>query len=130
MRNNRLLLCFLLLLSLSSATTTALRRPQPIIARRKINKNNQKTVSDHPGTASVGASIFNLVNNVAGAGILALSAGQAKGTGWIPSIAICALLGVISARTFSMIGEACELTGEEDFKVRIRGGCRIKSQYL
>ena len=69
------------------------------------------------GKASIPASIFNLVNNVAGAGILTLSSGMATGTGWIPAIFICAILGLLSAHTFSIIGEACELTGEVDFKV-------------
>lgn len=62
------------------------------------------------------SSIFNLVNNVAGAGILTLAAGKAKGTGWIPAILICAVLGAISTHTFCIIGESCEITGEQDFK--------------
>jgi len=66
--------------------------------------------------ASITESIFNLVNNIAGAGILALSAGMASGTGWIPAILICSILGAISAHTFGLIGEACEMTGEIDFK--------------
>ncbi len=65
------------------------------------------------------ASIFNLVNNVAGAGILALSSGMAKGTGVVPAILICILLGAVSARTFIMIGQACEMLNEKDFKVRV-----------
>lgn len=71
------------------------------------------------GKATIAASVFNLVNNVAGAGILTLSAAMASGTGWIPAIAICAFLGSISAHCFSMIGAACELTGEGDFKVLV-----------
>ena len=62
-------------------------------------------------------SIFNLVNNVAGAGILTLAAGKAKGTGWIPSIVICAVLGFLSSHTFSIIGEDCEMMNENNFKV-------------
>lgn len=69
------------------------------------------------GKATIAASVFNLVNNVAGAGILTLSAAMASGTGWFPAIAICAILGAMSAHCFSMIGTACELTGEGDFKV-------------
>jgi hypothetical protein len=102
------------------------RRPLSLPNRRETQKDAKKPslVTQRggkkelvSGTSSFGASIFNLVNNVAGAGILALAAGQAKGTGWIPSIALCAVLGMISARTFTMIGEACELTGQQDFKV-------------
>ena len=67
--------------------------------------------------STIAASVFNLVNNIAGAGILTLSAGMAAGTGWIPAIIICAFLGTISSHCFAIIGEACELTGEKDFKV-------------
>lgn len=79
---------------------------------------------DLGGKASIPASIFNLVNNVAGAGILTLSAGMAAGTGWLPALLTCAVLGVIGSHTFSIIGEACELTGEVDFKVRRRSRLR------
>lgn len=67
--------------------------------------------------ASMTASVFNLVNNVAGAGILALSAGMTGGTGWVPSVLLVVLLGIFSSHSFKIIGEACELTGEADFKV-------------
>eukprot|EP00536_Pseudo-nitzschia_multiseries_P001702 jgi/Psemu1/317678/estExt_fgenesh1_pm.C_220008 len=72
--------------------------------------------SNNKGTASTSSSVFNLVNNVAGAGILTLSSGVAVGIGWIPAILICATLGALSAHCFSIIGEACELTGESNFK--------------
>lgn len=68
------------------------------------------------GKASTLSSVFNLVNNVAGAGILTLSAGMASGTGWITAMLICAFLGATGGHCFSIIGEACELTGESDFK--------------
>jgi sodium-coupled neutral amino acid transporter 11 len=55
------------------------------------------------------------VNNVAGAGILTLPSGM-SGTGWIPAMIICSVLGALSGHCFSIIGEACELTGEADFK--------------
>jgi hypothetical protein len=70
------------------------------------------------GDASTISSVFNLVNNVAGAGILTLAAGMTTGTGWIPSIFICIVLGLIGSHTFSIVGDACEMTGESDFKVR------------
>lgn len=66
--------------------------------------------------ASMTASVFNLVNNVAGAGILALSAGMTGGTGWIPSVLLVIVLGILSSHSFKIIGEACEMTGEADFK--------------
>jgi hypothetical protein len=78
---------------------------------KAADASNEKT------GASMAASIFNLVNNVAGAGILTLAAGKASGTGWIPAVAIVAFLGWASSTTFRMIAKACELTGEKDFKV-------------
>ena len=73
--------------------------------------------SEENGTASFATSVFNLANNVAGAGLLTLAAGKAAGAaGWAPAIAICCTLAMMSARTFIMIGKACELTGERTFK--------------
>jgi len=72
--------------------------------------------SSSGGKSSMVASIFNLVNNVAGAGILTLSSGVAKGTGWVPALLICAGLGALSSHTFTLIGEACSLTDEVNFK--------------
>mmetsp|Transcript_16570 Transcript_16570/g.24854 ORF Transcript_16570/g.24854 Transcript_16570/m.24854 type:complete len:528 (+) Transcript_16570:271-1854(+) len=67
--------------------------------------------------ASFATSVFNLTNNVAGSGLLTLSAGKASGaTGWLPSICLCGLLAILSAMTFIMIGRTCELTGEKTFK--------------
>jgi len=60
--------------------------------------------------------VLQIVNNVAGAGILTLSAGVAAGVGWVPASALCLLLGAISGVTFHLIGCACDLTGETTFK--------------
>jgi amino acid permease len=76
------------------------------------------------------SSVFNLVNNVAGAGILALAAGKAGGTGWIPAILICTILGALSAHSFIIIGEACELTGERDFKGLWSRTIGVKTTYI
>jgi len=72
--------------------------------------------NDNDTTASMTSSVFNLVNNVAGAGILALSAGMSGGTGYIPAIGTCIVLGLLSSYSFRIIGIACELTNERDFK--------------
>ena len=82
------------------------------------------------GKASISSSVFNLVNNVAGAGILTLSSGVASGTGWVPAIIICVTLAVLSGHCFSMIGEACELTGESNFKGLWKRTIGKKSAYL
>jgi sodium-coupled neutral amino acid transporter 11 len=71
---------------------------------------------EEAGTSTVPSSIFNLVNNVAGAGILTLSSGMARGTGWVPAISTCLVLGAISSHTFCLIGKSCELTNSRDFK--------------
>ena len=59
------------------------------------NVGNQKrnAVTESTGKASILTSVFNLANNVAGAGILTLAAGKASGTGWVPSILTCVTLG-------------------------------------
>lgn len=80
--------------------------------------------------ASISSSVFNLVNNVAGAGILTLSSGVASGTGWIPAIMICGILAFLSGHCFSIIGEACELTGESNFKGLWKSTIGERSAYL
>ena len=87
---------------------------KPLVAA--ISRGGGAASEEEGGKASTLSSVFNLVNNVAGAGILTLSAGMAPGTGWIPAMLICAALGASSGHCFSIIGEACELTGESNFK--------------
>lgn len=84
------------------------------------HNNNRWSISSNYLNITMLSSIFNLVNNVAGAGILTLPSGQAAGTGYIPAIIIAILLGTISAHTFILIGKACQLTHEYHFKVRRR----------
>jgi len=72
--------------------------------------------TDGEDTSTVSESVVNLVKNVAGAGMLSLAAGMAAGTGWLPALLICIVLGVLSAHTFSMIGHSSYYTGETDFK--------------
>lgn len=57
---------------------------------------------------SVSVSIFNLVKNIVGAGILSLPYGVASGTGLIPAVIICAVLGAYAGYTFSLVGRNCE----------------------
>jgi len=80
-------------------------------------ENSAQLKAPKEGTASFASSVFNLANNVAGAGMLTLAAGKATGaTGWVPSVVICVGLALASARTFTLIGKACDLTGETSFK--------------
>ena len=85
---------------------------------------------EEQGKSTILSSVFNLVNNVAGAGILTLSSGMAGGTGWIPAIIICSILGALSGHCFAIIGEACEMTGEMDFKGLWSRTIGEKSTYL
>jgi len=98
------------------------QRPQPNpnlkVSNSRTSQIKAGSSEKTQGGASFSASVFNLVNNVAGAGILTLAAGKASGTGWIPSIFICSTLAALSAHTFTLIGHACELSGERDFAVR------------
>lgn len=93
------------------------KRKSPVlnISRGGAQKNNEQ-VQEEGGKATIVTSVFNLANNVAGAGILTLAAGKATGTGWVPSILTCVALAFCSAHTFILIGKACELTGEKTFK--------------
>lgn len=65
--------------------------------------------------STIAECCFNLVNNVAGAGLLTLSAGMARGVGAVPAAALALGLGVLSAATFSMIGWSCEALGQTTF---------------
>lgn len=104
--------------------TTSMRLRLDSEKRKDSNTDNVlayrggEEVSSSGGSSSMTSSIFNLVNNVAGAGILTLAGGMAKGssTGVVPAILINCVLGAISAYTFIIIGKACAITGEKDFK--------------
>jgi len=104
------LLCFLCIPCASLALSKTPSEPRSLLFKRKKK--------DPVGKSSTGASIFNLVNNVAGAGLLALAAG-ASSTGSVPAVGLCALLGAVSAQTFHLIGKACQLTSTSNFKVRV-----------
>ena len=80
-----------------------------------VSQKKTKIAASQEG-ASIRTSVFNLANNVAGAGILTLAAGKASGTGWIPSILICLAIATVSSHTFSLVGKSCELTGLDSFK--------------
>ena len=66
--------------------------------------------------SSPATSIFNLVNNVAGAGLLTLSAGMAGGVGSGPAAIIGVALGAMSAYTFAAVGTCCEALNVKDFR--------------
>merc|ERR1740124_458476 len=102
-------------LSNASTNYTPLKQSSSLDIRGGASKDTTIQKEDE-GKSSVMTTIFNLANNVAGAGILTLAAGKASGTGWIPSILTRMTLAFMSAHTFILIGKACEMTGEKTFK--------------
>jgi hypothetical protein len=113
--------------SLHTTTTGAAATAALTLRGGAFPFRQKKVAAITGGTASIATSIFNLVNNVAGAGILALAAGKAGGTGWVPAVTICCVLGALSAHSFIIVGSACELTGEKDFKVRRAHHTRMRA---
>jgi len=110
-------------------------KPKPTRSSSSVPKPEaaaSNAVADRDEGASIATSVFNLANNVAGAGILTLAAGKASGTGWIPSIAICLALAAVSSHTFSLVAKSCELTGLDSFKdlwsYAFGGGDETKSE--
>ncbi len=69
-----------------------------------------------PARSGAAATVLQIVNNVAGCGILPLAAGMAAGVGWIPAMAMGLVRGAISGFTFYRIGASCDLTGCTSFK--------------
>jgi len=108
----------LALLSPASANSPrpALRRPSIERQASLLAASGNQAGSSQAATSGIVPTAFQIINNVAGAGILTLSAGMAAGIGWLPAIAVCIALGIISGFTFYLLGEACELTGTTTFK--------------
>ena len=97
-----------------SLHTLAARQPCRILAAMQ-DKVEAPDPADDEG-ASISQSTFNLVKNVAGAGVLSLPAGVAAGTGLAPALIILVALGSYSAYTFNLLGRMCEKTGQTTFK--------------
>jgi amino acid permease len=111
----------LLLIAATHAVSPASRSPAPILgAARRASQSGATThllaAAAEPPPVSVGTTVLQIVNNVAGAGILTLAAGMAGGVGSIPAAALCLALGLISGFSFYLIGAACEATGQTSFK--------------
>mmetsp|Transcript_18752 Transcript_18752/g.18071 ORF Transcript_18752/g.18071 Transcript_18752/m.18071 type:complete len:491 (+) Transcript_18752:73-1545(+) len=72
------------------------------------------------GEATIAASTFNLAKSIIGAGVLALPSGIAffsdAKMALLPAIAICTVMGLTAAYTFSLIGKACEQHGATSFQ--------------
>ena len=69
--------------------------------------------AEPPGSTIV-ATVLNIFNNVAGAGILTLAYG-CRGVGWIPATLTCLTIGGISGYTFYLVGASCDKVGAASF---------------
>jgi len=100
------------------ASATTLARPTTTRTNKGTTTTQQQQHQQQAdgGKATILTSIFNLANNVAGAGLLTLAAGKATGTGWVPAVITCVALAFGSGHTFGLIGRACEMTDETTFK--------------
>jgi len=115
---------FVALACLCAATLVTADRPalpsrQRVAApggRASPRPGQLSTAAPKPVGSSVTMTVVQIVNNVAGAGILTLGAGMAAGVGWVPAVLICLLVGALSGYTFYLIGAACAMTGETSFK--------------
>jgi len=71
------------------------------------------------GTATIPNEIFNLVKSIVGAGVLSLPAGIAAfgnaPTALLPAFVLIAIMGTISAYTFSLIARVCRMTGAKSY---------------
>lgn len=110
-------------LQLALLTPASAHSPRPALRRPSIEPqasllaaSDKQAGSSQAATSGILTTAFQIINNVAGAGILTLSAGMAAGIGWVPAIAVCIALGFVSGFTFYLLGEACALTGTTTFK--------------
>lgn len=68
-----------------------------------------------PGANSA-QSVFNIMKNQIGSGVLGLPLGLATGTGIFPAMVITCVLGAISGYAFSNLGRVCSETGQKTWK--------------
>ena len=108
---------------LFAATLAACERQQPhspaphATARPSGRPSLLARTENGPPPVGLQMTVLQIVNNVAGAGILTLSAGMTGGVGSVPAALLCLALGAISGVTFHLIGASCELTKQTSFKV-------------
>ena len=84
-------------------------RPRLTQTRHQQRQPRQPLLADlksHPPVPTMGIVLtaFQIINNVAGAGILTLAAGMAAGVGWYPAILTTLALGAVSGYSFFLIG--------------------------
>ena len=67
-----------------------------------------------PAGSTIVATVLQIFNNVAGAGILTLAYG-CRGVGWIPAALTCLTIGALSGYTFYLVGVSCDKVGATSF---------------
>lgn len=103
---------------------------QPLLTAESILLAEEHGQAKGNEGATASQTMFNLVKNIVGAGVLSLPSGIAAGTGLVPAILITVVLGLYSAWTFSKIGEMCDRNDAFTFtqlgeKVRGKGFAKI-----
>ncbi|CAB9507105.1 Putative sodium-coupled neutral amino acid transporter 11 [Seminavis robusta] len=88
--------------------------PSPSIQADISHGGASSKSEQQQGTATIPNEIFNLVKSIVGAGVLSLPAGIAAfgnaPSALLPAIVLIAIMGAISAYTFSMIARVCRMT--------------------
>ena len=87
----------------------------PLAGEAELDATSRGELDAVDGGSTILATVLQIFNNVAGAGILTLSYGM-RGVGWIPAMATCMSIGAISGFTFYLVGAACEKVGAASFK--------------
>jgi hypothetical protein len=105
--------------ALKQSSSLRQRRSTLVLSSVDAAANDVKAVSKG-GEATIAASTFNLAKSIIGAGVLALPSGVAffsdAKMALLPAIAICTVMGLTAAYTFSLIGKACEQHGATSFQ--------------
>mmetsp|Transcript_2144 Transcript_2144/g.2465 ORF Transcript_2144/g.2465 Transcript_2144/m.2465 type:complete len:524 (+) Transcript_2144:317-1888(+) len=86
----------------------------------KPARSQKEPTASGEGTATISNEVLNLVKTIVGSGVLSLPAGVAAfgnaPSATIPAAALIAIIGGISAYTFSMIGRVCSFTGAKSYR--------------
>jgi len=89
---------------------------RPIVTRMLTAQSRVSTALDLGPGANSPQSVFNIMKNMIGSGVLGLPSGLALGTGVFPAVVIASVLGAICGYAFSNIGRVCSVTGQKTWK--------------
>ena len=89
-------------------------------AAADLPSEDEKVTQNPGGSASMTASIVNLIKSIVGAGVLSLPAGIAAfgnaPSALIPACFLIAFIGGLSGYGFSLIGRVCHYTGSTSYR--------------